>query len=168
MVFWNGTPNQKLSFRESEMAPLKKFALKDVAAFYTERENRKYVSLSGFEAYAGNFMLLGIPSKIKYSFGEQLDSGRFNIYLVVIEEYTSHGEMMSYPNIVFQNTTDNTMELVAYPFDIRLMNNKYEKTKEKLYTLFKDYPNIVTAIKSYNQQDNFSAIIDMVKAVNRQ
>ena len=169
MVKWEGDPKQKLKFRESELAMPEKLAIEDVIAFYTNRDKHKFISLSNFEGYADNYALLGKVSKIKHTFGEQLDSGRFNIYLVVIVGVnTISGGTQGYPNIVFQNTGDNTMGLVAYPFNMRMWDKKYEKAKENLYALFKDYPNIVEAIKNYKKEDDFYAIVEMVKAVNRQ
>jgi hypothetical protein len=171
-VRWEGDPKLKLNFRESKTGMPEKFAVEDIIAFYIDRyniatEKQKFVSLSGFEAYAGNYTLLGKVSKIKHTFGEQFDSGKFNIYLVVVIENSSM-ITQRYPNFVFQNTSDSTMGLVAYPFNIRMWDKKYEKAKKNLYTLFKDYPAIVKAIRKYKQEDDFRAIVDMVKAVNRQ
>jgi hypothetical protein len=167
MVKWDCDPMQKLSFRESELALPEKFAIDDIIAFYTSKDKHKFISLANFEAYADLYALVGKASKIKHTFGEQLDSGRFNIYLVIIVG-EMRGSAQGYPNIVFQNTSDNTMGLVAYPFNIRMWDKKYEKAKENLYALFKDYPQIVEAIKNYKKEDDFNTIVEMVKAVNRQ
>jgi hypothetical protein len=169
MVNWEGDPKQKLRFKESELAMPEKFAIEDIVAFYTTKDKHKFVSLSNLEAYADNYALFGKASKIKHTFAEQLDSGRFNIYLVIIVGVNSiNGSIQGYPNFVFQNTSDNTMGLVAYPFNIRMWGKKYEKAKENLYALFNNYPNIVAAIKNYKKEDDFYAIVEMVKAVNRQ
>ena len=169
MLKWECDPKQKVCFKEYELAMPDKFAIEDIISFYTSRDNHKYISLSNFEAYADNYALLGKVSKIKHTFGEQLDSGRFNIYLVIIVDLNSiSGSRQGYPNIVFQNTSDNTMGLAAYPFNVRMWDKKYEKAKENLYALFKDYPQIAAAIKNYKKEDDFNAIVEMVKAVNRQ
>jgi hypothetical protein len=88
--------------------------------------------------------------------------------VIIVDLNSINGSRQGYPNIVFQNTSDNTIGLVAYPFNVRMWDKKYERAKENLYALFKDYPQIAEAIKNYKKEDDFNAIVEMVKAVNRQ
>jgi hypothetical protein len=47
-----------------------------------------------------------------------------------------------------------------------MKDKKYENAKDDLYVFFKDYPDIIERIKAYRQQDDFFAIIDLMKAAN--
>lgn len=128
-----------------------------------------FVSLPNLEVYAENYALLGKTSKIKHTFGELFDSGKFNIYFVLITGYDAlGGGIQTYPNFLFQSAQDNVPVFAAYPFAVRMKDKKYEKAKDNLYALFKNYPAIVERIKNYSKQDNFFEIVDAVKSINRQ
>lgn len=165
-VKWTGEQEIKLEFRVPENG-IERFAVEEITAFLLG--SRKFVPLLKFKAYADDYAVLGIATKIKRTFGEQIDSGKFNIYVMCVLAYNrTTGVYRSYPNYVFQNTRDNSTGLAAYPFALRMTDKKYEKAKQTLYPLFKDYPGIAEAIRNYKQEDDFKTIVDMVKAVNRQ
>jgi len=166
-VKWFPQQNERLRFRESEKAETIKYSPEEIAGF--EVDSLRFASLHDFDAYAAGYALLGKTSHVKHTFGEIRGTGKFNIYFVLITDYNAvGGDNQVYPNFLFQSTQENNSRLVAYPVAIRMKNKKYDKAKEDLYTLFKDYPAIVEKLKNYQQQDDFSEIIDMVKAVNAQ
>ena len=164
-VKWFPSQDQKLKFRETEKGKTIKYSPEEVAGFTVD--TFKFSSVSNFEAYAGDYTLLGKTSHIKHTFGQVLGTGKFNVYLVMILGYNAiSGGMQTYPNFLFQNSRDSSLAPVAYPVAIRMKDKKYERAKEDLYILFKEYPAIVDKLKKYRQEDNFFEIINMVKAVN--
>jgi hypothetical protein len=105
---------------------------------------------------------------VKRTFGQLLDTGKFNIYLVVFVGYNAlSGSIQDYPNFWFQRTGNNATGLVAYPYGIRMKDKKYEEAKDNLYTLFKEYPEVIEKLKNYKKEDDFYDIIEMIKAINR-
>lgn len=166
-VKWFPHQNEKLKFRETENGETIKYSPEDVAGF--SADTFKFVSLYNFDAYADNYALFGKTSNIKHTFGQLLDTGKFNIYFVLITGYNAiSGAIQTYPNFLFQNSQDNALGLVAYPFAIRMKDKKYERAKEKLYALFKDSPAIVDRLKNYKKEEDFFEIVNMIKAANRQ
>ncbi len=164
-VKWFPHQNEKLKFIESEKAETTKYSPEEILGF--SADTFKFVSLYNFNAYSDNYALLGKTSNIKHTFGQLPEAGKFRIYFVLITGYNAiSGAIQTYPNFLFQNTQDNTAGLVAYPVAIRMKNKKYNKAKENLYILFKDYPDIIEKLKNYKQQDNFYEIINMVKETN--
>jgi hypothetical protein len=164
---WFPNQNEKLKFRDTKKGETQKFSPEEIIGF--SADTLTLISLYNFNAYSDNYALLGKTSTIKHTFGQLLDTGKFNIYLVHITGYSAiSGTIQAYPNFLFQNTQGNNSELIAYPFAIRMKDKRYEKAKENLYILFKDYPDIIEKLKGYKQQDDFFKIINMVKDVNRQ
>ena len=164
---WFPHQNEKLKFRETEKGETVKYSPEEIAGF--SADTLKFVSLYDFDAYSDNYALLGKTSNIKHTFGQLLDAGKFNIYFVLITGYNAiSGAIQTYPNFLFQSTQNKSSGLVAYPFAIRMKDKKYDKAKENLNVLFKDYPDIVEKLKKYKQQDDFFEIINMVKVINRQ
>ncbi len=43
-----------------------------------------------------------------------------------------------------------------------MKEKKYEKAKADLYILFKDYPEVIEKIKSFNKENNFLEIIEII------
>jgi hypothetical protein len=162
---WFPDPTQKLIFRETESANTKKYSPEDLLGFSTD--TLKFISLLNFEVYADNYALLGKTIKIKHTFGQLLDSGKFNIYFVMISGYNAvAGGIQNYPNFIFEKRVNSSYQYAAYPFGTRMKDKRYEKAKENLYIFFKDYPDIIEKIKSYKQQDNFFEIVDLMKKSN--
>jgi hypothetical protein len=164
-VKWFPHVKEKLNFRETEKDKAVKYAPEEILGF--SADTLRFHSLYNFEVYADEYALLGKMSRIKQTFGEVVDTGRFNIYLVAYTGYNAiSGAIQIYPNIVFENK-DNPSELVAYPFVIRMTDKKYEKAKEKLIALFKDYPEVVSQIQAYKKENDFFEIVNSVKSINR-
>jgi len=164
-VKWFPDPAEKLKFRESENADTKKYSPEDLLGFSVD--TLKFVSLFNFEVFADNYALLGKTIKIKHTFGQLLDSGKYNIYFVLIVGYNAiAGVIQNYPNFIFEKRVDSNYQYAAYPFATRMKDKRYEKAKENLYLFFKDYPDIIEKIKSYKQQDNFFEVIDLMKKLN--
>ena len=165
-IKWAPQQNFKLRFRENEKGDIVKYSAADIAGFMAG--DLKFVSLLNFEVYADDYALLGKTSTIKHTFAQLIDSGKFNIYLVVYTGYNAiSGSIVDYQNFLFQTTANNAAVLVAYPYAIRMRDKKYENAKDNLYTLFKDYPDVIEKLKNYKQQDDFLEIIDMIKSINR-
>lgn len=166
-VMWFPHQNEKLKFRETERSNVRMFAADEVIGFTAD--TFRFVSLYNFKAYAENYALLGKTSTIKHTFGQLLDSGKINIYFVLITGYNAlGGAIQTYPNFLFQNTQEKSTPIVAYPFAVRMRDKKYERAKDDLYTLFNAYPEIIEKIKNYRQQDDFFEIVNMVRLANRQ
>jgi hypothetical protein len=166
-VKWIPQQNQKLKFRETENGETTSYSPEDIAGF--SADTFKFISLYKFDACAENYALLGKTSNIKHTFAEVLDTGKFNIYFVLITAYDPlSGALQTYSNFLFQNGHDANSKLIPFPHAIRMKDKKYENAKENLYLLFKDYPEIVEKLKANKKQDDFSEIVNMVKAANRQ
>ena len=164
---WFPHQNEKLKFRETDDGEIKKYSPEEIAGFTVD--TLKFVSLYNLEIYSDNYALLGKTSKIKQTFGQLIDTGKFNIYFVLITGYNAlSGAIQTYPNFLFKKTQDDHAKLVAYPVAIRMKDKKYEKAKEELYTVFADFPDIIEKLKTYKQQDDFYEIIHSIKTVNRQ
>jgi hypothetical protein len=162
LIKWFAAQEEKLIFRENEKAPKQKFPPEELAGFQVD--SFRFRSISGFEVYGNDFALLGKMSAIKHTFGHLLDSGKVNTYLVYYSGYNAlGGAIQSYPNIVFERKTDSGNIYAAYPVEIRMRDKKFEKVKENLLSFFRDYPEIVEKIKTIQQQDNITEIVNMFK-----
>ena len=164
-IKWYPDPGEKLKFRENENGKTIKYTAEEILGFNVD--SLKFVSLFNFEVYAAQYALLGKKMTVKHTFGQLLDSGRYNIYFVTISEYNAlSGGIQNYPNFLFEKKTDSGYQYAAYPFAIRMRDKKYENAKENLFVFFKDYPEIIDKIKSYKQQDSFLEIISLMKKLN--
>jgi hypothetical protein len=164
-IKWYPDPGEKLKFRENEKSKTIKYTPEELLGFNVD--SLKFVSLFNFEVYAAQYALSGKKLRVKHSFGQLIDSGRFIIYFVNITEYNAlSGGMQNYPNFLFEKKTDSSSQYAAYPFAFRMRDGKYENAKENLFDFFKDYPEIVDKIKLFKQQDNFYEIISLMKKLN--
>ena len=136
---WFPDPSEKLKFRESKNTGTKKYSPEDLLGFTTD--TLRFVSLYNFEVYANDYALLGKTLKIKHTFGQLLDSDKYNIYFVLIAGYNAFsGSIQTYPNFLFEKRVDNGNQYAAYPFAIRMKDKRYEQAKENLYIFFKTIP----------------------------
>jgi hypothetical protein len=127
----------------------------------------RFRSISGFDVYGNDFALLGKMSKINHTFGQLLDSGKVNSYLVYYSGYNAlAGSAQSYANILFEKKTDSGWVYAAYPVALRMRDKKFEKIKENLQSFFRDYPEIAEKIKTIQQQDGFSELLNLVKKLD--
>jgi hypothetical protein len=166
-IKWYPSQNDKLSFRTNEKEKPTKYTPNDIVSFSSENVN--FIPLHNFTAYADNYALIGIPTKIEDTFGEVVLEGKFNVYFTSIRGYNPISRMSEdYQNFVFQDSNDPEKKLYAYPYIIRMKEKKYEKAKENLYILFKDYPEIIEKIKAFKKENNFLEIIKMVEDINKQ
>lgn len=164
-IKWYPSQNDKLKFRKNEDQNPVKYAPDDLISFSSG--DMKFVPLHNFQAYADNYALIGTPTKIENTFGEVISEGKFNIYLTSIRGYNAITRTtQDYMNFVFQESSDPEKKLYAYPYIIRMKDKKYEKAKENLYLLFKDYPEIVEKIRAFKKENNFLEIIDMIGNIN--
>lgn len=160
-IKWYPSQNDKLRFRKNENENPVKYTPDDVISFSSG--DMKFVPLHNFQAYADNYALIGTPTKIENTFGEVISEGKFNIYLTSIRGYNAITRTpQDYMNFVFQDASDPEKKLYAYPYTIRMKDKKYEKAKENLYLLFKDYPEIIEKIRAFKKENNFLEIIEMI------
>ena len=154
-----------MKFRENEKADTKKYSPEDLLGFTTD--TLRFASLFNLEVYAANYALLGQTLKIKHTFGQLLDKGSFNIYLVLISDYNAiAGVAATYPNFIFERKLNGVYQYAAYPAATRMKERKYETAKENLYIFFKDYPDIIEKIKSYKRENTFLEVIELMKNYN--
>ncbi|AZA86277.1 hypothetical protein EG349_05490 [Chryseobacterium shandongense] len=164
-IKWYPSQNDKLRFKKNENENPVKYNPDDVISFSSG--DLKFVPLYNFQAYADNYALIGTPTKIENTFGEVISEGKFNVYLTSIRGYNAISRTAEdYLNFVFLDTSDPDKKLYAYPYVIRMKEKKYEKAKENLYVLFKDYPEIVEKIRAFKKENNFLQIIDMISNIN--
>ena len=156
---WFPSQNSDVKFRKTNEDKIIKYGPNEISGFRVENIN--FVSLKDFTVFADNYALIGQTTKIKEAFVQVISEGKFNIYLASITGYDPIGRnIQNYDNFIFQNSENN--KIYAYPYLIRMKEKKYEKAKEDLYVLFKDYPQIIEKIKNYQKEDNFLEIIDLV------
>lgn len=166
-IKWYPSQNDKLRFRKNENENPVKYTPDDLISFSSG--DMKFVPLHNFQAYADNYALIGTPTKIENTFGQVISEGKFNVYLTSIRGYNAIARTPEdYLNFVFTDTSDPDKKLYAYPYMIRMKEKKYEKAKENLYVLFKDYPEIVEKIRACKKENNFLEIIDMIGNINTQ
>jgi len=164
-IKWYPSQNDKLSFRTGKKEKATKYTPNDIVNFSSG--NMKFVPLYNFSAYAENYALVGSTTKITETFGEVISEGKFNIYFTSIRGYNAIARTTEdYPNFIFQDSSDSEKKLYAYPYRIRMKEKKYEKAKENLYILFKDYPEIIEKIKAFKKENDFLEIIKMVEDIN--
>ncbi len=162
LIKWFPAQEEKLLFRENEKAPKQKFPPEDLAGFQVD--SFRFRSISGFDVYGNDFAVLGKMSAIKHTFGQWLDSGRVNCYLVYYSGYNAlGGSIQSYANALFEKKTDSGLVYAAYPVAMRMKDKKFERVKDNLQDFFKDYPEIADKIKSIQQQDGFSELLKLIK-----
>lgn len=165
-IKWYPSQNDKLSFRTDENKKPVKYTPDEIAGFSSE--DLKFVPLHHFTAFADNYALIGTPTKIESTFGQVISEGKFNIYLTSIRGYNAVARTAEdYLNFVFQKSADPEKKLYAYPYLIRMKDKKYEKAKENLYILFKDYPEITEMIKQFKKEGSFLKIIEMIENIDK-
>ena len=164
LIKWFPAQEEKLVFRENEKAPKQKFRPDELTGFQVD--SFRFRSISEFEVYANDFALLGKMSKINHTFGQLIDSGRVNSYLVYYSGYNAlAGGVQSYLNIVFEKKTDSGKAYAACPVTLRMKEKKFEKIKENLISFFSDDPAVADKIKTLQPADGFVQILDMLKKI---
>ncbi len=164
-VKWWPHQNSKLQFRLNENAATNKYAPGEIMSFSTGK--LVFKALFDLDVYAESYPLIGKTTRIKHTFGEEISTGIFNIYYVLITGYNPvSGVAEIYPNVYFKKKVNNKSVYAAYPSGIRMKDKKYEKAKENLYIFFEDYPEIIEKIKRYKQQDDFFQIVAAIARKN--
>jgi hypothetical protein len=162
-IKWFVSQAQQIRFRENEKSGVQKFSAAEIDGFTVD--SLKFKALRNFDVFAEEYAMLGKTSRIKQTFGEVIDTGSFNIYLVFTTGYNGFGSG-NYANFVFERTENGVSSFAAYPLGQRMRDKRYDQAKENLYTFFKDYPTAIEKIKAYTQQQDFMAIIDLLKTLN--
>jgi hypothetical protein len=162
LIKWFPAQEEKLVFRENDKAPKQKYRPEELAGFSVD--SFRFRSISEFEVYGNDFALLGKMSKINHTFGQLIDSGKVNSYLVYYSGYNAlAGAIQSYLNIVFEKKTDSGKLYAACPVALRMKDKKFEKVKDNLVSFFSEYPAVVEKIKSFQKVDGSAQILEIVK-----
>jgi len=162
-IKWFVSQAQQIRFRENEKAGIQKFSASEIDGFTVD--SMKFKALRNFDVFAEEYALLGKTSRIKQTFGEVIDTGSFNIYLVYTTGYNGFGAG-NYANFVFERTENGAVSYAAFPVGQRMRDKRYDQAKENLYTFFKDYSTALDKIKAYSQQQDFMTVIDLLKTLN--
>jgi hypothetical protein len=99
-------------------------------------------------------------SKIKHTFGQLLDSGKVNSYLVYYSGYVLWAVRYNPMPTSYLKKSDSGYMYAAFPVALRMKEKKFEKVKDNLRSFFGDYPEIAEKIKAIQQQDDY---VNMVK-----
>jgi hypothetical protein len=162
LIKWYPAQEEKLIFRENEKAPKQKFPPEELAGFQVD--SLRFRSISEFKVYGNDFVLLGKMTKVSHTFGQLIDSGKVNSYLVYYSGYNAlAGSPQSYLNILFEKKTDSGYVYAAFPVDMRMRDKKFEKVKDSLILFFSDYPAVAEKLKFLRQQDDFTDILNLLK-----
>lgn len=158
---WTPSHDSDLKFRKTKDDKVTKYNPNEISGFTVDKMN--FVSLKNLVVFSDNYALIGQTTKIKESFVQVVSKGKFNIYLITLAGYNPISRAPEdYLNFIFQDATNENNKLIAYPYLIRMKEKKYEKAKADLYILFKDYPEVIEKIKSFNKENNFLEIIEMI------
>jgi hypothetical protein len=148
----------KLKFKQQENSELEKFAPDEILGFQIGDE--KFVSLKDIEVHEA----LGVKTKEKKCFGQVLETGEINLYLI---PYIGHNAITQtsayYLNLVLRKKTG---EQVSVPYTQRIKKGKVEKVKAELAEFFKDNAALVAEINKIGREGEFREIPDIVKRYN--
>ena len=111
---WFPDPGEKLKFRENENDETKKYTPEQLLGFTAD--TLKFVSLFNFEVYASDYALTGKTLKVKHTFAQLLDSGKYNIYFVMVTGYNAvAGGIQTYPNFLFEKKKTVVINMPPIP-----------------------------------------------------
>lgn len=161
---WTPSHDSDLKFRKTKDDKVTKYNPNEIIGFTVDKMS--FVSLKNLIVCSDNYALIGQTTKIKESFAQVVSKGKFNIYLITLAGYNPISRAPEdYHNFIFQDATNEKNNLIAYPYLIRMKEKKYEKAKADLYILFKDYPEVIEKIKSFNKENSFLELIEMISKI---
>ena len=164
LIKWFPAQEEKLVFKENDKAPKQKYRPEELDGFRVD--SFRFRSISDFEVYGNDFALLGKMSKVNHTFGQWIDSGKVNSYLVWYSGYNAlAGGIQSYLNIVFEKKTDSGKLYAACPISLRMKDKKFEKVKDNLVSFFSEYPAVAEKIKTLQKVDGSAQILDIVRKI---
>jgi hypothetical protein len=164
-IRWFPAQNAQLKFRMDSKAEAVQYSPQDVLGFTVD--SLTFVPLFNLQVYSTAYVTLGKMSAVSHVFGQVIDRGTYNIYLILSSDYNAMSERNeTYANFIFEQKISDAFQYAAYPFDLMMKDSKYEKAKEGLYSFFKDYPEVIQKIKDYNPQDDFFEVIRFLKEFN--
>jgi hypothetical protein len=167
LIKWFPAQEEKLIFKKDEKASRQKYRPEELAGFQVDSFRFRF--LSAFEVYGNDWALLGKMTKVNHTFGQLLDSGKINSYLVFYSGYNAlRGAAESYANLLFEKKTDSGYVYAAYPVAMRMKEKKFERVKENLLSFFSNYPTMAEKIKTFQQTDGVSELLPMIKNLNAQ
>ena len=141
-----------------------KYAPEDLLGFQVD--SFRFVSLFNFSVYAEKYEWLGDATKIQSDFGELLDSGKINIYLVITSGFNQNGDLQYYRNYLFQKKMPGTIEYAAYPLGKSATAKGFENMKAALVKFFSEYPEIVSKLNGLGSRDDFSGTMELIRKLN--
>ncbi|TGN24314.1 hypothetical protein [Empedobacter tilapiae] len=161
---WTPSHDSDLKFRKTKDDKVTKYNPNEIIGFTVDKMS--FVSLKNLIVCSDNYALIGQTTKIKESFAQVVSKGKFNIYLITLAGYNPISRAPEdYLNFIFQDATNEKNNLIAYSYLIRMKEKKYEKAKADLYILFKDYPEVIEKIKSFNKENSFLELIEMISKI---
>jgi hypothetical protein len=93
-------------------------------------------------------------------------TGKINIYYVLYYGFDAQqGAVATYPNLVFEKTTNNRQEYAAFPVLIKMQDKKYEKAKQNLFPFFSEYPGILKKLKIYSPNSDIFTLVNYIKQI---
>lgn len=148
----------KVKFREDGQARTKRYSAKDILGF--KADTAAFMSLSEFRGYSNDFTIWGSTSRVKHVFGQLIETGDYDTYLVYLSYTNPHTHHRSiYPNIVFSKKVNGEQVYAAYPYHVRVGSRKLEKAKKHLYEFFNGNEEMIQKIKSYNKGQDFLSVV---------
>jgi hypothetical protein len=164
-VMWVAHQNQKLRFRTDERSEPVKYGPTDIIGFVAD--TFPFVALHDIRVWAENAAVIGKTSRIKHVFAQQLFAGTYTVHMVFIEAYDGvSGAIQSYPNLLFQRSDQPGASSVPFPYGVRMRDDRFDKTKEQLYALFADHPQVVERLRGLTKQDDPATLIGVVMAID--
>ena len=111
--------SEKIRFRENIGSASKRYSAKQLLGFKVDSFN--FVSLSNFKAIANNYPVFASRSKVKNVFGEQIEQGKINTFLVYVHCYDATSKSWdTYPNVVFEKMDKGQQQFATYPYKVRM------------------------------------------------
>jgi hypothetical protein len=161
---WSTHQNNRVSFKPGDSKEVTKYSPAEIAAFQVD--SLHYQSLFNVEIYADDYPLLGKTTKMKQAFARVIHQGPINVYFITyygVEPVSGAGLFLNY---VFEKNKDGKKEYASFPILMRMRDKKYENAKEKLYAFFEGHAQVIEGIKQYQQQEDFTPVIDIIRQIN--
>ncbi len=150
----------KLKYKQQTDSDVERFDPDEILGFQIGDE--KYVSLKNIEVHEA----LGVKTKEKKCFGQVLETGAVNLYLIPYIGYNAITQTSAYyPNLFLKKKTG---EQVSVPYTQRIKKGKVEKVKAELAEFFKDNATLVAEINKIGRESEFREIPDLVKRYNEE
>ena len=130
-IKWFPAPFETLWFKTPEQHDAEKYAFTDLLGFKTD--SLQFKTLQDINVYGETFVAGNKLSHIPQTFAQVIYTGPINIYYVLYYGYdTQQGAVTTYPNLVFEKTTNNRQEYAAFPVMIKMQELKTVPGKQSV------------------------------------